>query len=63
MYVLGRRCVAARVTEGIAMTSSERETIRLLNELKGAMEELKQIWDGIEKWSEEHLEPLLEDAA
>lgn len=45
------------------MTSSERETIRLLNELKGAMEELKQIWDGIEKWSEEHLEPLLEDAA
>lgn len=43
--------------------TTKQETLRLLDQLIEAMEELNKMWDGIESWSEANLVPALRDAA
>ena len=42
---------------------TKQESIRLLDQLIEAMDELNRMWDDIEAWSDENLESALQEVA
>lgn len=54
--------ISAEILVEAAMTTKQ-ETLRLLDQLIEAMEELHLMWDEIEAWSAANLEPVIQQAA